>query len=119
MEVLKGCADVVAANTKAVAVCRGPPMRLELKDSVSVPYVAPMRHYTLEQRKLIQAGIEKLHKARAVVPSTSQYASCCHTVRKKGRTVRVVQDFHGLNALLKTQSGGLRDLLTIYDEMDQ
>ena len=59
MEVLKGYADVFAANPKAVAVCRGPPMRLELKDSVSVPYVAPMHHYTPEQRKLIQAEIEK------------------------------------------------------------
>ena len=28
MEVLKGYADVFAANPKAVAVCRGPPMRL-------------------------------------------------------------------------------------------
>ena len=79
-------------------------MRLELKDLVSVPYVAPMRHYTPEQRNLIQAKIEKLHKARAIVPSISQYASCCHTVIKKGRTVRVVQDFHGFNALLKVHS---------------
>ena len=68
---------------------------------------------------MIQAEINKLHKAGAIVPSTSQYASCCHTVRKKNGTVRVVQDFRGLNALLKAQSGGLGDLLTIYDEMDQ
>ena len=94
-------------------------MRLKLKDPNSAPYVAPMRHYTPEQRKIIQAEIEKLHKAGAIVPSISQYASCCHTVRKKYETVRVVQDFRGLNALLKAQSGGLGDLLTIYDEMDQ
>ena len=31
----------------------------------------------------------------------------------------VVQDFRDLNALIKAQSGGLGDLLTIYDEMDQ
>ena len=119
MEVLKEYVDVFAANPKAVAVCRGPPMRLELKDPNSGPYVAPMRHYTPEQRKMIQTEIEKLYKAGAIVPLTSQYASCCHTVRKKDGTVRVVQDFRGLNALLKAQSGGLGDLLTIYDEMDQ
>ena len=119
MEVLKEYTDVFAANPKAVAACKGPPMRLELKDPNSAPFVTPMRHYTPEQRKMIQAEIEKLYKAGAIVPSTSQYASCCHTVRKKDGTVRVVQDFRGLNALLKAQSGGLGDLLTIYDEMDQ
>ena len=101
-----------------MAACRGPPVRLELKDPNSAQYVAPMRHYTPEQRKMIQAEIENLHEAGAIVPSTSQYASCCHTVRKKDETVRVVQDFRGLNALLKAQSGGLGDLLTIYDEMN-
>ena len=100
MEVLKGYADVFAAKPKAVAVCRGSRMRLELKDPVSAPYAAPMRHYTPEQRKMIQVEIEKLHKARAIVPSTSQYTSCCHTVRNKDGIVRVVQDIHGLNALL-------------------
>ena len=68
---------------------------------------------------MIQAEIKKLHKAGAIVPSTSQYASCCHTVRKKGGTVRVVQDFRGLNALVKAQIRGFGDLLTIYDEMYQ
>ena len=76
MEVQKKYADVFAANPKAVAACSGPPMRLELKDSNSAPYVAPMRHYTPEQRKMIQVKIETLHKAGAIVPSTSQYASC-------------------------------------------
>ena len=119
MEVLNEYADVFAANPKAVVACRGPPMRLELKDPNSAPYVAPIRHYTPEQWKMIQAEIEKLHKAGVIVPSTSQYVSCCHTARKKDGTVRVVQDFRGLNALLKAQSGGLGDLLTIYDEMNQ
>ena len=50
-------------------------------------------------------------------PPHSAYASACHTVRKKDGTVRVVQDFRGLNALLKEQSGGLGNLTTIFDEM--
>ena len=96
---------------------RGPPMRLELKGLNRVPYVAPIRHYTLEQRKMIQAEIEKLHKVGAVVPSTG--TPLVVTLGEKDGTVRVVQDFRRLNALLKSQSGGLGDLLTIYDGMDQ
>ena len=67
-------------------------MRLELKDPNSAPYVAPIRHYTSEQRKVIQAEIEKLHKAGANVPSARQYASCCHTAREKDGYVSIVQD---------------------------
>ena len=68
---------------------------------------------------MTQAEIEKLHKAGAIAPSTSQYVSCCHTGKKHDGTVRVVQDFRGLNALLKAQSGGLGDLLIIYNQIDQ
>ena len=119
METSKKYADVFVANPKTVTACRGPPIKLEVKDLNSTPYVAPMRHYTPEQRKVTQAEIEKLHKTGPIVPSTSQYASCCRTVRKKDGTVRVVSDFRGLKALLKAQSGGLGHLLTIYDKMDQ
>ena len=94
-------------------------MKLELKSPNSAPDVAHVRHYTPEQRKILQIEIEKLHKAGGIVRSTSQYASCCRTVRKNNGTVRVEQDFRGLNALLKTQSGGLGGLLTTYDERDQ
>ena len=94
-------------------------MRLECKGPNSASYVVPIRHYTPKQGKMIQAEIEKLHKAGVILPSTSQYASCCHRVREKDGTVGIVQDFQGLNAFLKTQSGGLGDLLTIDDEMDR
>ena len=63
-------------------------MILELKDPNSAPYVAPMRLYTPEQRKMIQAEIETLHKAGAIVPLRSQYASCRHTVRKEDHRQR-------------------------------
>ena len=94
-------------------------MRLELKDPNSAPYVASKRHDTPEQRKIAQVEIAELHKDGAIAPSTPQYASCCHTVRKKDEIVRIVQGLRGLNALLKAQSGGLGNLLTVYDEMVQ
>ena len=58
-EVLKDYADVFAANPKTVAAYRGPSMKLELKDLNSALHVAPIRHYTPEQRKMIQIGVEK------------------------------------------------------------
>ena len=106
MRVLRYYADAFAANLNAVSACRGPQGKLQLKDPSSAPYVAPIRHFTPKQRKIIQTKIEKLHKAGAIVSSTNQYASCCHTVRKKDGTVRVVQNFRGLDAHLKAQSGG-------------
>ena len=65
-------------------------MRLELKDPNSAPYVAPIRHYTPEERKMIQAKIKKLHEAGAILSSTSQYALYCYTESKNDGTVRVV-----------------------------
>ena len=81
--------------------------------------MATARHYTPEQNKMIQSEIQKHEAAQAIEPSTSEYASACHTVRKKDSTVRVVQDFRGLNAFLKSQSGCLGDIVTIMDKMGQ
>ena len=83
MEVPKQYADFFTANSKPIAACRGPPLRFELKAPNSAAYVAPIRLYTHEQENTIQAEMEKLRKAGAIVPLTSQYASCCHIVRKK------------------------------------
>ena len=43
MEILKGHADVFTVNPKAVVACRGPPMRLKLKDLNNSSYVASIR----------------------------------------------------------------------------
>ena len=88
-------------------------MILELKDPECSPYVAHQRSYTPEQRQMIQEDVSKLSKAGAIRPSHNAYAPA----RKKAGTVRVVQGFRGLNALLKGQSGGLGNLPTIFDEM--
>ena len=58
-----------------------------------------------------------MSKAETIQPPHSAYASACHTVRTKDGTVRVVQHFRGLNALLKEQSGGSGNLPTIIDEV--
>ena len=93
-------------------------MRLELKDPNVKPYVAPIRHYCPEQREMIQTEVAKLLKNGSIRESTSEWAANCSTVRKKDGTVRVVQDFGGANALLKSQSGGLRDLQHIMNETE-
>ena len=117
LDLLKQYIDIFGVNSKVVDACEGPPTILELKDPKPSPYVAHPRSYIPEQRQMIQEEVSKLSKAGAIRPSHSAYASVCHTVRKKDGTVRVVQDFRGLNALLKGQSGELGNLPTIFDEM--
>ena len=118
MGILNEYIDVLAVNPKSVPACKGVPMRLELKDPNVKPYVAPIRHCSPEQREMIQTEVVKLLKNGSIRESTSEWAANCSTVRKEDETVRVVQDFRGINALLKSQSGGLGDLQHIMDEME-
>ena len=46
MEVQKEYAEVFAADPKAAAACRRPPMRRKLKDPNRASYIASIRHYT-------------------------------------------------------------------------
>ena len=107
MGILNKYIDVFAVNPKSIPACKGVPMRLDLKYPNVKPYVAPIRHYSPEQREMIQTEVVKLLKTGSIRESTFEWAANCSTVRKKDRTVRVVQDFRGINALLKSQSGGL------------
>ena len=56
-------------------------------------------------------------QGRPIGPSYGAYASACHTVRKKGGTVRLVQDLRELHAFLKEQIERLGNLPAIFDEM--
>ena len=106
LDLLEQYIDIDVVNPKVVDACQGPPMILELKDPKCSPYVAHPRSYIPEQRQNIQEEVSKLLKAGVIRPSHSAYASACHTLRIKDGSVREVQDFRGLNALVKRQSGG-------------
>ena len=118
MGILNECIDVFAVNPRSVPACKGVLMRLELKDPNVKPYVAPIGHYSPEQREMIQTEMVKLLQNGSIRQSTSEWAAICSTVRKKDGTVQVVQDFRGINALLKSQSGGLGDLQLIMNEIE-
>ena len=105
MSILNEYIDVFAVNPKSVPACKGVPMRLELEDPNVKPYVAPIRHYSPEQREIIQTEVVKLLKNGSIPESTFEWAAYCSTVRKKDGTVRVVRDFRRINTLLKSQSG--------------
>ena len=92
MGILNEYIDVFTVNPKSVPAYRGVPMRLELKDPNVKPYVAPIRHYSPEQREMIQTEVAKLLKNGSIRESTSEWAANCSTVRKKDGTMRVVQD---------------------------
>lgn len=60
--ILKEYIDVFAVTRESVRAFEGVPMRLELKDTNVESYVASIRHYSPEQRELIQAEAAKLPK---------------------------------------------------------
>ena len=59
---------------------------------------------------MVQTEVVKLLNNGSIRESIPEWAATCSTVRQKDGTVRVGQDFRGINALLKSQSGGLGDL---------
>ena len=118
MGILNEYIDVFAVNPKSVPVCKGVPMRPELKDPNVQTYVATIRHYSPEQHEMIQTEVAKLLENGSIRESTCEWAANCLTVRKKDGTVRVVQDLRSANALLRSQSGGLGDLHPIMDGME-
>ena len=119
MGILHEYIDVFAVNPKSVPARKGVPLRLELKDPNVKPCVAPIPPYSPDQRDIIQTELAKLVKNGSIRKSTSAWAANGSTVRKKDRTVRVVQYFRGANALLESQSGGLGNLQHNMDEMER
>lgn len=72
-------------------------------------------HATRRQAALVQAGRDRKYQERGgevsgvggrLPVALSVGGQMCVVVRKKGGTVRIGQDFRGLNALLKTGNGG-------------
>ena len=63
---------------------------------------------------------ETLEKLKAIVEwNSSKWAAKCSAARKKDGAVRAVQGFQSLNAILKSQSDGLDDMFTVFDEMSK
>ena len=56
---------------------------------------------------MIQDEVRKLVTNGAIEESISEYASARHCIRQTNGSTRIVQDYRGLNSLLKAQSGGL------------
>ena len=66
---------------------------------------------------MTQSEVTKQFQTGAIRRSTSVWTADCVVVRKKDGTARVGQDYRGLNTLLKSDSGGLEDIQSIFDGM--
>ena len=100
MGILNEYIDVFAVNPKSVPACKGVPMRLELKDPNVKPYMAPIRHYSPEQRGMIQTEVVKLLKNGGETSEEWIHLGINFRVghqlfdgSQERWTVRVVQDF--------------------------
>ena len=105
------------ANPKVVPACHGAKLRLPLTREDCTPYAAKQRRYSPEEETMIQSEVTKQYQTGAIRRSTSAWAANCVVVRKKDGTARVCQDYRGLNASLKSDSGGLGDIQSIFDGM--
>ena len=115
--VLEKYRHVFPANPKIVPACNRAKLQLPLTDSSCKPHAAKQRRYSPEETAMIQGEVEKQKKAGTIRRSQSAWAANCVVVPKKDGTVRVCQDYRGLNGLLESNSGGLGDIASIFDNM--
>ena len=66
---------------------------------------------------MIQTEVENKKIAGTIRRSQSAWAAYCVVVAKMDGTVRVCQDYRGLNVLLEFNIGGLTDIARIFDNM--
>ena len=66
---------------------------------------------------MIQSEVEKQNKAGTIRRSQSAWPANFVVVAKKDGTIRVCQDYRGLNVLLESKSGGLGDIASIFDNI--
>lgn len=106
------------ANPKKVAACKGPKLQSRLIDERCRPHADKQRRHLPEEAEMIQSDVKKMSELGTIKRSTSAWAANCVVVRKKDGTARVCQDFRRLNAKLKSDSDGLGDIQSIFDDMD-
>ena len=66
---------------------------------------------------MIQREETKQFQAGAIRRSTLAWAANCVVLPKKDGTARVCQDYQGLTTVLKSDSGGLGDIQSVFDDM--
>lgn len=105
------------ADPKRVPSCAREELRIPLLEEICRLYAAKSRRRSPEEVRIVLAEVEKLDKCGIIRPSTWTWAAEWVTVRKKDGTVRVCQDYRALNALKKTDSGGLGDFQAVFDRL--
>ena len=105
------------ANPKVVPACHGAKLRLPLTRKDCTPYAAKQPRYSPEEEAMIQREVTKQFQTGAIRRSTSAWAANCVVVRMKDGTARVCEDYWGLYPLLKSDSGCLGDIQSIFDGM--
>ena len=108
---------VFPANPKIVPACNHSKLELLLTDSNCKPHTAKQRRYSPEETAIRQSEVGKQKKAGTIRRSQSAWAAYCVVVAKMDGTVRVCQDYRGLNVLLEFNIGGLTDIARIFDNM--
>ena len=104
-------------DPKRVPACVGGELQLPLIDENCTPVAERQRTFTPEEVDMIRREVEKLTERGIIRPSNSQWAAQVVCVRKSDGTLRLCVDWRKLNALLKTDSGGLGDIQRIFSNL--
>ena len=87
--------------------------RMDIGDSG--PVRQPMHRVPHEHISVLKAEVDKLIKAKAVVPSTSPFASPTILVKKKDGSMRICIDYRKLNTVTKKDAHPLSRIKDIFD----
>ena len=104
-------------DPKRVPACVGGELQLPLIDENCTPVAERQRTFTPEEVDMIRHEVDKLTERGIIRPSNSQWAAQVVCVRKSDGTLRLCVDWRKLNALLKTDSGGLGDIQRIFSNL--
>ena len=89
---------VFPVNPKIVPTCSRAKLQLPRINSSCTPHATKQRRYSPEETVTIQSEVAKQQKAGTIRRSQSAWAANCVVVAMKDGTVRVCQDYRGLNA---------------------
>ena len=104
-------------DPKLVPPCKAGKLSIPFTSDTCAPIATKQRRYSKEEQEMIRLEIAKLHERGIIRPSHSAFAAACVCIRKKDGTLRLCQDYRRLNAIIATDSGGLGDILSIFDRV--
>ena len=113
----KNVAGLFPEDPKRVRACKVRELRIPLIDEGCVPIAAKQQRFSPEEADAVQSEVGKLADRGIIRKSTSAWAARCVTVHKKDGTLRLCQDYRGLNGRMLNNSGGIGNIQEMFQRL--